>query len=178
VSYETTLDERLAPLPARVRTGFAAAAAERVFDIYATVAATDHFSNAVHDAIDLAWRFAGGAAIADDEVARARAALDDALEPFREDGGKGYYAIMPARFAIDSIPSHSIRDVQYAARYALDAVDGTDDGGGDALAEEQAWQLRALDALAAFGERPIPRDGLRALFLDEPAWLVRWMRSP
>ena len=162
--------EILPMLPARLKTAFALACAERVLPIL------EKFAPAApaKESIDLGWCYATGEAANDDPVRAMLDRFDEFLDEMRDRGDTDF--VMTAADAVYHALHSALVDQDYPA--AVEACDSaaTAASVGDRvnqeayIEEELTWQLQALKLAAARGDDVAARDMFVSVAV-EPSWL-------
>lgn len=168
--------EALPGLSARQRAAFAAACAERVFPLLENDLAD---SSLCKSAIDLAWRFAAGAPLDDNEAQDVAERCEGLVAELYGDDETGatlsavnaaIYALMSARRLESKFAEAAAADAQGAAE--TDTIDRA--VRGRYCEEEAEWQMLALDLTIA---TPVPTRDMFASLAAEPQWLRIYRRE-
>jgi uncharacterized protein YjaG (DUF416 family) len=163
--------QRLERLSHPLKAAFAAGCASRVLRIYELDYSEENRS--LHDAVDVAWKFASGEQIPKQTFSDTLEAVEDATPDVDEEGDEysgPMRAGVSAISALKAVKDRTARSALDAALAALEAVGSFEDHIGKGEAAEEQWQERALKLVESWGDKPIARDMFAVLGDDPPVW--------
>ncbi len=159
MDYEV-LANRLQVVRRPLRVAFGAACVGRILIIH-ELCKSDGPTEALEEALSLAWVFASGAApYPDPELG----------------GGSEHCACSAVACALDVLFDESGKSAALAATWALQTISNMGDEEG--VAEEAEWHERALAIVEDWPEgRTIDPQMFDPISETEPAWRTRWVES-
>lgn len=172
--YWATISARVGRLNRRQRAALVAGAAQRVFDVVLDDNRAE--SDSAEKALKAMWEYVRRGEFDSSLYATLREQLvDDHFHAYNELSRATQYAL---KATLEAYVAVGEDNVDAALRALTDAVttsyNADERHAKEARAEEAAWQLEALERLAAHGDEPLRLDDLRAIGHWPPEWLLRF----